>query len=72
MRGERARKVAGRKRRMEMRRRRIRHRLRDREWEPRDEPMFLGTNVHYDVADRTKALGAGGFGRCTFWPGAAG
>jgi len=62
MSSKRARKVAGRKHRMEKRRRRIQHRLRDREWEPQDEPMFRGTNVHYDVADRAKALGAGGIG----------
>ena len=58
----RAKKVRTRKRRSRKRERRIRHRLRDIEWEPQDEPMFRGTNIHYQVAERTRAVGEGGIG----------
>ncbi len=51
-----------RQRRSQKRKRRIDHRLRERQWSPQDEPMFRATNVHYDVADRTRALDCGGIG----------
>ena len=49
-------------RRVEKRKRRIRRRLRVREWPAQHEPMFRATNVHYDVADRTRAMAYGGIG----------
>ena len=58
----RAKKVRVRKQRSRKRERRIRHRLREIKWEPQDEPMFRGTNIHYEVADRTRAVGEGGIG----------
>ncbi len=51
----RARKLANRKR-------RIRYRLRERRWKAQKKPMFRATNVHYDVADRGRALAVGGIG----------
>ena len=42
--------------------RRIECRLRPREWEPRDEPMFTASNIHYELADKTRGLGPGGIG----------
>lgn len=46
--------------RLKNRKRRILHRLRDMVWSPQDEPMFLGTNVHYEMAERTRAIDVGG------------
>jgi DDE family transposase len=51
----RARRAAKRKRRTE-------YRLRDRGWEDQPEPMLTARNIHYDVADRTRAFGVGGIG----------
>ena len=48
--------------RSEKRKRRIQRRLAPREWGAQDEPMFCASNVHYDVADRTRAMGYGGMG----------
>jgi len=44
------------------RKRRIQRRLRERQWAAQDEPMFRASNVHYDVADRSRAMGCGGIG----------
>ena len=51
----RARKLANRKRRIE-------HRLRERNWAPQDRPMFAAANIHYELADRTRGLAVGGIG----------
>jgi hypothetical protein len=51
----RARKLANRKR-------RIQYRLRERVWAPQDRPMFTAANIHYELADRTRGLSAGGIG----------
>ncbi len=58
----RAEKARRRKQRMLKRQRRIEHRLRDRQWESQASPMFRARNIHYDVADRDRALDAGGIG----------
>jgi hypothetical protein len=42
--------------------RRIEYRLRDIEWEEQREPMFTASNIHYEVAQRTRAFHAGGIG----------
>lgn len=44
------------------RKRRIQYRLRDREWEPQDKPMFTASNIHYELADKARGLGPGGIG----------
>ncbi len=44
------------------RKRRIRRRLAKRHWDAQPKPMFSASNIDYDVADRTRALGVGGIG----------
>lgn len=53
-----------RKRRKELRRRekRIRYRLRDREWADQREPFFRGANVHYEISERDRGMVVGGIG----------
>jgi len=55
-------KARRRKLRMVKRQRRIEYRLRDRQWDSQAAPMFRAKNIHYDVADRDRALDAGGIG----------
>jgi len=47
---------------MRKRHRRIKYRLRDKEWTAQDKPMLGAQNIQYDVADRTRAIDAGGIG----------
>ena len=42
--------------------RRIEYRLRDRRWEAKDDPMLSASNIHYEMADRSRGLAAGGIG----------
>ena len=58
----RAEKARQRKQRMLKRQRRIEYRLRDRQWDNQVAPMFSAKNIHYDVAERDRALDAGGIG----------
>jgi hypothetical protein len=44
------------------RQRRIQRRLRDRHWTDQPRPMFAGSNVQYELADRVRGLGPGGIG----------
>jgi len=44
------------------RKRRMERRLRPRQWEPQDTPMFRATNVVYEVAERTRGFAYGGLG----------
>jgi len=44
------------------RKRRIQYRLRDRVWQGQDEPMLSASNIQYEMADRTRAVGVGGIG----------
>lgn len=44
------------------RKRRIAKRLRPRIVRPRKEPMLAARNIHYDMADRTRAIAPGGIG----------
>lgn len=44
------------------RKRRIEKRLRPRKFHARKRPMFAARNIHYEVADRTRAVGCGGIG----------
>jgi hypothetical protein len=46
----------------ERRKRRIAKRLRPRKFRPRRKPMFAARNIHYDMADRTRAVASGGIG----------
>ncbi|MFQ5530635.1 MAG: IS1380 family transposase [Gemmatimonadota bacterium] len=49
-------------RRLRRRKRRIQYRLRERNWPAQERPMFRASNIHYEVADRTQAVGVGGIG----------
>ena len=49
----------GRHRRLEKRKRRIQHRLRQRNWPAQEQQMLRATNIHHEVADRTQAVGVG-------------
>jgi hypothetical protein len=42
--------------------RRIEHRLRPIDWEEQPNPMFAGSNIHYEVAERVRGIHAGGIG----------
>jgi hypothetical protein len=44
------------------RKRRIARRNRLRKFKARAKPMFSARNIHYDMSDRTRALGCGGIG----------
>ncbi len=58
----RAEKARRRKQRSLKRKKRIEYRLRERDWENQESPMFSAKNIHYDVADRDRGLDAGGIG----------
>lgn len=47
---------------LESRKRRIRKRLASRHASSRATPVFSASNIHYGVADRTRAISAGGIG----------
>ncbi len=42
--------------------RRIEHRLRSIDWEDQESPMLSATNIHYDVAQKTRGIDVGGIG----------
>lgn len=42
--------------------RRIAWRLRKRNWEDQPDPMMTASNIHYEISDRTHAVGLGGIG----------
>jgi hypothetical protein len=44
------------------RKRRIAKRLRPRRYRAQAKPMLTAKNIHYDMADRTRAIGCGGIG----------
>ena len=44
------------------RKQRILRRLKPRGWTEQSEPMFKASNIHYEMADKTQAIGCGGIG----------
>ena len=44
------------------RKQRIARRLKPRAWPEQEKPMFSGSNIHYEVAEKTQAIGCGGIG----------
>jgi hypothetical protein len=44
------------------RKRRIERRLGPRNWEDQEQPMMRGSNIHYELSDKTRATGYGGMG----------
>jgi hypothetical protein len=49
-------------RQLKRRKQRIRYRLRDIHWNEQDKPMFSASNIHYEIADRSRGLAYGGIG----------
>lgn len=47
---------------LEERKRRIQRRLRKIQWAEQRRPMLSGSNIHYEVAEKTRAVGCGGIG----------
>ena len=47
---------------LKRRKQRIEYRLRDINWKEQNRPMFTASNIHYDIADRTRGLAYGGIG----------
>jgi len=44
------------------RKQRIERRLEPRNWDDQPQPMFAGSNIHYEMAERTQAMNYGGIG----------
>ena len=44
------------------RKQRIARRLKPRAWPEQEKPMFSGSNIHYEMAEKTQAIGCGGIG----------
>jgi hypothetical protein len=49
-------------RKLARRKARIQRRLRPRRWRDRLRPMLAASNIHYELADRTRAVSCGGLG----------
>ncbi|MFB0524864.1 MAG: IS1380 family transposase, partial [Phycisphaerae bacterium] len=47
---------------LKRRKQRIQYRLRDINWKQQNKPMFSASNIHYDIAGRTRDLAYGGIG----------
>lgn len=47
---------------LKRRKQRIQYRLRDIYWKEQNKPMFSASNIHYEIADRSRALAYGGIG----------
>jgi hypothetical protein len=45
-----------------IRKRRIEHRLRPIDWDDQVVPMLSATNIHYEVAEKSRGIGVGGIG----------
>ena len=54
--------------------RRIEHRLRPIDWDDQECPMLAATNIHYEIAEKTRGVDVGGIGaihllaQCVGWP----
>jgi len=47
---------------LKRRKQRIQYRLRDIHWNEQDKPMFSASNIHYEIAERSRGLAYGGIG----------
>jgi len=47
---------------LKRRKQRIQYKLRNINWKEQAKPMFSASNIHYDIADRTRGLAYGGIG----------
>jgi len=57
-----AKRRADRKRKMELKSRRIEYRLRERQGDDQPRPIFRGGNIRYEIAERDRGLAYGGIG----------
>jgi len=44
------------------RKKKIAKKLKKRNWQNQPQPMFTGTNIHYDIDGRNKGIANGGIG----------
>jgi hypothetical protein len=44
------------------RKQRLQKRLERQQWSKQSEPMFRAQNIHYEMADRVRAIDSGGIG----------
>lgn len=47
---------------LKKRKQKIKKRLKRRQWEAQEQPMFSAKNIHYEMADRVQAIDCGGIG----------
>lgn len=47
---------------LKKRKQKIERRLKRKQWEEQDRPMFKGKNIHYEVAEKAQAINCGGIG----------
>jgi hypothetical protein len=47
---------------LKRRKQRIQYRLRNINWKEQNKPMFAASNIHYEIADRSRGLAYGGIG----------
>ena len=47
---------------IDKRRRKLERRLRRIQWEEQQQPMLNGTNIHYEMSEKVKAISCGGIG----------
>jgi len=60
--GSRTQRLKDRKRNLLNRKQRIAYRLRERHWEEQGRPMFVASNIHYELTAKDRGLGEGGIG----------
>ncbi len=57
---------------IEKRRKKLERRLRRIQWEEQQHPMLSGTNIHYEMSEKVKAISCGGIGaihKMVHWSG---
>ena len=47
---------------MRRRKQKIERRLKRKQWEDQERPMFKGRNIQYEVAEKSQAINCGGIG----------
>lgn len=47
---------------IEKRRKKLERRLRRIQWEDQEQPMLNGSNIHYEMSEKVKAISCGGIG----------
>ena len=47
---------------MSKKKRKIARRLKRKQWEEQERPMFTAKNIHYEIAEKGQAIACGGIG----------